>query len=141
MNKLYMKYKSIVAYLILSGYFFLIGYNISHYHKYDFNFNINHQLDEVDNNKAVNKHLIYLDFQCPVHSTYSSVHNSLLSSQDFYSSPVKEVEPLKFYSQQFYFKNQFFPSILLRAPPVFSWFLKKIALINSIILFSRIRIL
>jgi|GEM_PF-5330430 len=116
-SRFYLKYKSLVVYLILSGYFFLFGYNVTHYHEYDYNFNVNCYLDEANDSKAANKHLTYPGFQCPVHNTYSSVHNTLLSAQDFYSSPITEVELLKFYPQQFYFNNQFFSSNLLRAPP------------------------
>lgn len=116
-SKFHLKYKSSVVYLILSGYFFLFGYNVTHYHKYDYNFNFNCYLYEANDNKTSNKHLTYPGFQCPVHNTYTSVHNAILSAQDFHSSKLVEVELLRFYPQQFYFNNQFFSSNLLRAPP------------------------
>jgi len=120
MNKFYLKYKAMVAYLILSGYIFLFGYNISHYHIYNINFASNCYLIENNDTKTTNRHLSYSGFECLIHNTYSSIHNTLLSTQDFYSSLLTEVDLLKFYPQQFYFSNQFYPSNLLRAPPAFS---------------------
>lgn len=122
MNIFYLKYKSTVVYLILSGYLVLFGYNISHYHIYDINFDANCYLIEKNNNKTASQHLSYSGFECLIHNTYSSVHNTLLSAQDFNSSSIKEIELLKFYPQQFYFSNQFYSSNLLRAPPAFSRF-------------------
>jgi len=120
MNKFYLKYKAMVAYLILSGYIFLFGYNISHYHIYDINFAANCYLIEKNDNKTANRHLSYSGFECLIHNTYSSVHNTLVSVQDFNLSSITQIELLKFYPQQFYFSNQFYPSNLLRAPPAFS---------------------
>jgi hypothetical protein len=120
MNKFYLKYKSMMVSLILSGYFFLFGYNISHYHKYDINFSPESYFEEENDTRVANKHLSYLGFECLIHNTYSSVHNTLLSAQEFSSSSITEIELLKFYPQQFYFSNQFYPSNLLRAPPAFS---------------------
>jgi len=120
MNKFYLKYKSVVVYLILSGYFFLFGYNIMHYHKYEIKFYTDCNLIEKNVNKVSGQHLSYFGFECPIHNTYSSVHSTLLSAQDINSSSIKEHILLKFYPHQFYFTNPIYPSNLLRAPPTFS---------------------
>lgn len=116
-SRINLKFKLPVVYIILGGYFFLFGYNLIHYHKYDFNFKTTCYFDENNNDKATNKHVTYPGFQCPVHNTYSSIHSTLLSSQDFSLLFTTEPKPLKFYSLKFYFNNQFFPSNFLRAPP------------------------
>lgn len=120
MIKFYNKYKKPTASLILLGYLFLFGYNILHYHSYDANFSTNLILENKDDNRIANKHLVNPGFQCPVHNTYSSVHNILISGYGFYSNAITEVELLKFSPQQFYFQNQFYPSNSLRAPPEIS---------------------
>lgn len=116
-NRFYSKYNFAVVCLILSGYLFLFGYNITHYHIYDINFDTNRYLKENFESKSASKHTTYPGFECPVHSTYLSVHNTLVNAQDSKTFLITEIELLKFYSQQFYFNNQFFSSNLLRAPP------------------------
>jgi hypothetical protein len=117
MSRFYNKYKNPTAVLILLGYLFLFGYNIVHYHSYNVNFGSVLVFDFKTEKKNKNHQLVGLDFQCSVHNTYSSVHNSLLTEKFSNSGFLSEIEPLKFTTNHFYFNNQFYPSNPLRAPP------------------------
>jgi predicted N-acyltransferase len=117
MTKLFETYKKHTAIFILSGYLFLFGYNLLHFHSYSLNFNPNIVIEDKDDINPTNQHLTIPGFQCPVQNTYSSVHTSLLSNQNIDNSIITQVTFLKFNSEQFYFCNQYYYSNLLRAPP------------------------
>ncbi|NWG29418.1 MAG: hypothetical protein HXY48_12900 [Ignavibacteriaceae bacterium] len=117
MTKLFETYKKITAIFILSGYLFLFGYNILHFHSYSLNFNPNVVIEDKDDINLTNQHLTYPGFQCPVHNSYSSVHNILIINHSGISSDIPCLEFLSFSQQQFYFQNHFYTSNALRAPP------------------------
>jgi hypothetical protein len=117
MSRFYNKYKNSTAILILLGYLFLFGYNIVHYHSYNTNFSSLQVFECKTEKNIINHQVVGLDFQCPVHSTYSSVHNSLLSEKFSNSGFLSEIELIKLNTNQICFNNQFYPSNPLRAPP------------------------
>lgn len=111
------KYKKTLAGIILSGYFFLFGYNILHYHQYDVLLQ-SHVIDfHKDESSSRNNHLVSLDFQCAVHNTYTSLHNLIIQGSGLTSQALYEIELLNFAAQHFHFQKEITLSNSLRAPP------------------------
>ncbi len=110
------KYKNITAGILLIGYLFLFTYNILHYHNYNAALDSSVIIINEDTNSHKN-HFVNLDFQCPVHNVYSSLHNLLINSTGFNSYIVAEIELVKLIPQQFYIQKEFYLSNSLRAPP------------------------
>lgn len=111
------KYKKPITSIILLGYFFLFSYNIIHYHQYNvslYSHNIN--INGEDSSSGDN-HFVKMDFHCPVHSTYTSLHNITVQSSGSNSNTLYEFELLSYTIQNINFQKVLNSANSLRAPP------------------------
>jgi hypothetical protein len=118
MNLTLKKYKHVTAYIILAGYFFLFGYNILHFHHYNVILSHSNVLTQKNDVSPGSSHSVNLDFQCPVHNIYTSLHNVLLQSSNLSTITLNKIELFNSTYFQFFFQKEFHLSNALRAPPV-----------------------
>lgn len=117
MNLFNKKYSRFTIYLFLMGYIFLFGYNILHYHNINALFNTSVTICEAQSGGFSKGHSVNLEFQCPIHNTYNSLHNVLINSSCSSSIFLKEIDLVSGNYCQFYFQKEFYLANALRAPP------------------------
>lgn len=117
MNK-FNRHKAAISILLFSSYFALFVFNIVHYHKYDINLSNSNLIVENTNKGESESHGVNIDFQCPVHNNYSSLHNilpySLSGTPELFFSDERLSLPAAIYFPQ----NKFLHKNSLRAPPL-----------------------
>jgi len=117
MNRFNNKYKNLTALVVLAGYFFLFGFNILHYHEYNVILDFSQKIVTTNEQNTDTGHFVNLDFQCPVHNIYTSLHNVLINSSVAESISLQTIEFFNLKSQHFHFQKELFLSNALRAPP------------------------
>lgn len=117
MNCFNNKYKNLTALVILAGYFFLSGFNILHYHEINVLLDFSKNIVNTNEQKSDAGHFVNIDFQCPVHNIYTSLHNVLINSSVTESISLHTIEFFNLKSQHFHFQKELFLSNALRAPP------------------------
>ncbi len=117
MNLFNEKYKYFTVYIFFTGYLFFFGYNILHYHNFNALFSNIDVLCEANSSTIPNGHFVNLEFQCPVHSAYSSLHNVFPNSSGLPTVTINEIGLINPFCFQIYFAKEFFRANALRAPP------------------------
>lgn len=117
MNRFNNKYKNPTALVILAGYFFLFGFNILHYHEYNVILDFSKSIVNKNEQNTDASHFVNIDFQCPVHNIYTSLHNVLINSSCSDSNSLNNIEFFNLKAQHFHFQKELFLSNALRAPP------------------------
>lgn len=117
MNRFNTKYKNPTVLFILFEYFFLFGFNILHYHEYKVILDFPKSIVNTNEQSRDFNHFVNIDFQCPVHNTYTSLHNVVINISGEESTTLHALELFNLKSQDFYFQKELFLSNALRAPP------------------------
>ena len=117
MNRFNNKYKNPTALVVLAGYFFLFGFNILHYHEYNVILDFSKSIVNTNEQNTDASHFVNIDFQCPVHNIYTSLHNVLINSSCSDSNSLNNIEFFNLKAQHFHFLKELFLSNALRAPP------------------------
>lgn len=116
MNRFLSKYKNFSTIIIFSGYLFLFGFNTFHYHQINLLENSSYQIDNP-HIPANNGHSGLFEFQCPVHSSYTSIHNLFLQSSWSNYISISNLDIIRFSPQNFNYQKVICTSNSLRAPP------------------------
>lgn len=111
------KYNNPTALVILAGYFFLFGFNILHYHEYNVLLDYSKSIVKSNEQNTGTGHLVNIDFQCPVHNVYTSLHNVLINSSVAESISLHIIDFFNLKSQHFNYQKELSLSNALRAPP------------------------
>lgn len=117
MNRFNQKYNNPTALFILFGYFFIFVFNILHYHEYNVELDFSKRIVSANEQSSDSNHFVNIDFQCPVHNIYSTLHNVVINSSGEEANSFNTSELFNINWQDFHIQTISFLPNSLRAPP------------------------
>lgn len=111
------KIKKSVSVYLLTGYIFLSVFNILHFHNFNVAFGHITKIGNQTEKTGQYGHFPGSDYQCMLHTSYSSMHNVSFTDNSSFLSDLITTEEISFVNADSLLRLNILSSSALRAPP------------------------